>query len=45
MRKVQEEHSVSFVFSTHDPQLISHADETFVIRDGELAEHRSERAS
>jgi putative ABC transport system ATP-binding protein len=45
MRKVQEEHSVSFVFSTHDPQLISHADETFAIRDGELAEHRSERAS
>lgn len=41
MRKVQEEHSASFVFSTHDPQLISHADETFVIRDGELAEHRA----
>jgi putative ABC transport system ATP-binding protein len=42
MRKVQEEHRVSFVFSTHDPQLISHADETFAIRDGELVEHRSE---
>jgi putative ABC transport system ATP-binding protein len=41
MRKVQEEHAASFVFSTHDPQLISHADETFVIRDGELAEHRA----
>jgi putative ABC transport system ATP-binding protein len=41
MHKVQEEHSASFVFSTHDPQLISHADETFVIRDGELAEHRA----
>ena len=40
MRKVQEEHAASFVFSTHDPQLISHADETFVIRDGELSEHR-----
>jgi putative ABC transport system ATP-binding protein len=39
MRRVQEEHSVSFVFSTHDPQLISHAEETFVIRDGELVEH------
>ena len=36
MRKVQEQHSASFVFSTHDPQLISHADETFVIRDGRL---------
>ncbi len=42
MREVQEEHRVSFVFSTHDPQLISHADETLVIRDGELVEHRSE---
>src|SRR5215475_2700776 len=41
MRKVQEEHAASFVFSTHDPQLISHADETFVIRDGQLAEHRA----
>jgi putative ABC transport system ATP-binding protein len=41
MRQVQEEHSASFVFSTHDPQLISHADETFVIRDGELADHRT----
>jgi putative ABC transport system ATP-binding protein len=40
MRKVQEEHAASFVFSTHDPQLMSHADETFVIRDGELSEHR-----
>jgi putative ABC transport system ATP-binding protein len=44
MRKMQEQHAVSFIFSSHDPQLISHADETFVIRDGELAEHRSEGA-
>jgi putative ABC transport system ATP-binding protein len=42
MRKVQEEHAASFVFSTHDPQLISHAEETFAIRDGELVDHRSE---
>jgi D-methionine transport system ATP-binding protein len=45
MRSIQEDTGASFVFSTHDPQLISHADETFVIRDGELAEHRVERAS
>jgi putative ABC transport system ATP-binding protein len=44
MRKIQAETGASFVFSTHDPQLISHADETFVIRDGELAEHRVERS-
>ncbi|WP_437588903.1 ABC transporter ATP-binding protein [Sorangium sp. So ce1000] len=43
MHKVQEEHSASFIFSTHDPQLMSHADEIFVIRDGELAEHRAGR--
>jgi putative ABC transport system ATP-binding protein len=42
MRQVQEEHAASFVFSTHDPQLISHADTTFVIRDGELAERREQ---
>jgi putative ABC transport system ATP-binding protein len=42
MREVQRQHAVSFVFSTHDQQLISHADETFVIRDGELAEHRTQ---
>jgi putative ABC transport system ATP-binding protein len=43
MRKVQAEHKASFVFSTHDPQLISHADHTFVIRDGELVSHGEER--
>jgi putative ABC transport system ATP-binding protein len=42
MRKVQREQAVSFIFSTHDPQLISHAEETFQIRDGALVDHRSE---
>ena len=42
MHRVQREQAASFVFSTHDPQLISHAEETFVLRDGELVEHRSE---
>jgi putative ABC transport system ATP-binding protein len=41
MRRVQDQQAVSFVFSTHDPQLISHADETFAIRDGRLVEARS----
>jgi putative ABC transport system ATP-binding protein len=45
MRAVQERHAVSFVFSTHDPQLMSHADETFVIRDGLLVDHRTARGS
>jgi putative ABC transport system ATP-binding protein len=40
MRRVQIESRTTFIFATHDPQLMSHADETFVIRDGELVEHR-----
>jgi putative ABC transport system ATP-binding protein len=39
MHKVQAEFATTFIFSTHDPQLISHADETFTIRDGELVGH------
>jgi putative ABC transport system ATP-binding protein len=42
MRRVQREQAASFVFSTHDPQLISHAEDTFVLRDGQLVERRSE---
>jgi putative ABC transport system ATP-binding protein len=42
MRKMQHERKVSFIFSSHDPQLISHAEETYVIRDGLLVEHRAE---
>ena len=40
MRRVQIESRTTFIFATHDPQLMSHADETFAIRDGELVEHR-----
>lgn len=40
MRHVQRESRTTFIFATHDPQLMSHADETFVIRDGALVEHR-----
>jgi putative ABC transport system ATP-binding protein len=42
MYEVQEQYSATFIFSTHDPQLISHAQDVFSIRDGELIEHRSE---
>jgi putative ABC transport system ATP-binding protein len=38
MRRMQDEQAITFVFSTHDPQLMSHADETFTIRDGRLVE-------
>jgi putative ABC transport system ATP-binding protein len=36
MRKVQADSRTTFIFSTHDPHLMSHADETFIIRDGAL---------
>jgi len=39
MRRMQEEYSTTFVFSTHDPHLMSRADETFTIRDGQLVDH------
>jgi putative ABC transport system ATP-binding protein len=41
MRQVQKQSRTTFIFATHDPQLMSHADETFVIRDGALLEHRT----
>jgi putative ABC transport system ATP-binding protein len=41
MRRVQTQSRTTFIFATHDPQLMSHADETFAIRDGELIDHRS----
>ncbi|HET9830582.1 MAG TPA: ABC transporter ATP-binding protein, partial [Vicinamibacterales bacterium] len=39
MRRMQERYSTTFVFSTHDRQLMSHADDTFTIRDGLLVDH------
>jgi putative ABC transport system ATP-binding protein len=42
MRRVQAESRTTFIFATHDPQLISHADELFVIRDGKIVEHKTE---
>ncbi|MGH7744959.1 MAG: ABC transporter ATP-binding protein [Candidatus Dormibacteria bacterium] len=40
MRRVQVQSQTTFIFATHDPQLMAHADATFAIRDGELVEHR-----
>jgi putative ABC transport system ATP-binding protein len=42
MRQIQAELQTSFIFASHDAQLISHADEIFSIRDGTLLEHRRE---
>lgn len=36
MRKMQRELAVSFVFSSHDPQVMAEADDAIVIRDGRV---------
>jgi putative ABC transport system ATP-binding protein len=36
MRRMQTESNTTFVFASHDPHLISHADDTFTIRDGAI---------
>jgi putative ABC transport system ATP-binding protein len=38
MRRVQNEHGATFIFATHDPQLMSYADQTYTIRDGRIHE-------
>ena len=38
MRRVQAESHTSFIFATHDPHLMSHADDTITIRDGKLVD-------
>ena len=44
MQRQQRERHTTFIFSTHDPHLMSYAQETFSIRDGTLVEHRVEAA-
>ncbi|HUN43388.1 MAG TPA: ABC transporter ATP-binding protein [Acetobacteraceae bacterium] len=39
MRRMQAEQQTTFIFSTHDQQLMSHSEETFAIRDGALVAH------
>lgn len=36
MRKMQREHQISFVFSSHDPQVLAEADDAVHIRDGRI---------
>ncbi len=45
MHRVQSEYQTTFVFSTHDPHLMSHADAIFTIRDGQLVDQRMGAAS
>ncbi|MEO7494471.1 MAG: ABC transporter ATP-binding protein [Massilia sp.] len=36
MRKMQRERQVSFIFSSHDPQVLKEADDTIFLRDGKV---------
>jgi putative ABC transport system ATP-binding protein len=36
MRRMQQQHRVSFIFASHDPNLIGEADDTVEIRDGRV---------
>ncbi|RZI44826.1 ABC transporter ATP-binding protein [Herbaspirillum sp. HC18] len=36
MRKMQRERHVSFIFSSHDPQVLAEADDAVIIRDGKI---------
>ena len=39
MRRMQADQQTTFIFSTHDKQLMSHSEETFAIRDGAMVAH------
>jgi putative ABC transport system ATP-binding protein len=41
MRQMQREHKLSFVFSSHDPQVLAEADDAVFIRDGRIVERNS----
>lgn len=45
MRQMQREHHVSFVFSSHDPQVQAAADDAVVIRDGRITSIERRQAS
>jgi len=36
MRRMQVEHAASFVFSSHDPQVLAAADDALAMRDGRI---------
>ncbi len=39
MREMQAVSRTTFIFSTHDPELMKHAEEMFTLRDGVIAHH------
>jgi putative ABC transport system ATP-binding protein len=46
MRRMQQEYSISFIFSSHDPKVLAEADDSIIIRDGRIVSvKRSDEAS
>ena len=45
MRRMQQEHHVSFVFSSHDPRVLDEADDAIYIQDGRIVSIERRRAS
>jgi len=45
MHEVQAQRRTTFIFSTHDPQLMSHSDETFAVKDGRLVSGGAEETA
>jgi putative ABC transport system ATP-binding protein len=45
MQRQQHERNTTFIFSTHDPHLMSYAHETFAIKDGAVVDHTMGAAS
>jgi len=43
MRDLQRSAQTTFLFSTHDPALMSHADEVFTLHDGRIVSHERRR--
>ncbi len=43
MREMQRSAQTTFLFSTHDPHLMGHADEVFTIQDGRIVNHERRR--
>jgi putative ABC transport system ATP-binding protein len=43
MKKMRDELGTTFVFSTHDPKIMSEAEVTFTLEDGRLHEHQNSK--
>jgi putative ABC transport system ATP-binding protein len=40
MKRMRDEFGTTFIFSTHDPKIMTEAEVTFTLEDGRLTNHR-----